>query len=251
MSEYDDDLEPEYEPQSPLSIAIRIIGSAFAAVVVVAVVVGVGLLMRSERTAVNRVAVGDGSQLAFRSSNSDLKIIEGKGEDVVIKAKVTNGLRETTYELLRDDNEFSIVGRCIRWLSPGCGVSVVIAVPDGYPLLVATGSGDVTVEGLEDRVVTIATGSGDVEGTRLTVQELSVNTDGGDVSATFSKQPYAIKVTTKEGDIASDVPEGKITYLTTVRSTSGRVASSLTSDRKGRGLVRLLSDEGDIRVTTR
>lgn len=241
--------EPEYEPQSLLSIAVRIIGSALAAVALVAVVVGVSVFFRSERTAVNRVAVGEGSQLAFRSSNSDLKIIDGTGEDVVIKAHVTNGLRETAYELRRDDNEFSIVGRCIHWLSPGCGVTVTIAVPDGYPLLVATGSGDVELVGLEDRVVTVATGSGEVTGSKLTVQELSVNSDGGHVSATFSKQPYALKVTTKEGDIRAVIPSGTISYITNVKSTSGRVSSNLVSDRKGDGLVRLLSDEGNIRVS--
>ncbi|HSI26061.1 MAG TPA: DUF4097 family beta strand repeat-containing protein [Aeromicrobium sp.] len=251
MSHSVPDPEPEYEPQSLLSIAVRIIGSALAAVALVAVVVGVSVLFRSERTAVNRVAVGDGSQLAFRSSNSDLKIIDGKGEDVVIKAHVTNGLRETSYELRRDDNEFSIVGRCIRWLSPGCGVRVTIAVPDGYPLLIATGAGDVDVVGLEDRVVTVATGSGEVTGSKLSVQELSVNTDGGHVLAKFSKQPYALKVTTKEGNIRAIIPSGRISYLTTVKSTSGGVASSLVSDRRGDGLVRLLSDKGDIRVTRR
>jgi hypothetical protein len=244
--------EVEYEPQSPLSIAIRIVGSALAAVAVVAVVVGIGLRVRDTHTAITHIAVGEGSQLAFRSSNSDVRIVDGKGDDIVIKARVTDGLRATTYELLRrGDNEFSIVGRCIQWLSPGCGASVTIAVPAGYPLLIATGSGDVTVEGLNDRVVTVATGSGDVKGTRLTVQELSVNTDGGDVAASFRKQPYALKVTTEEGDIQADMPKGKITYLTNVRSTSGSISSTLTSDRNGSGLIRLLSDEGDIRVRTR
>jgi hypothetical protein len=244
--------ELEYEPQSPLSIAIRIIGSALAAVAVVAVVVGVGWLVRDTRTATNRIAVGEGAQLAFRSSKADLTIVEGNSDDIVVKARINDGLRETTYQLLRGaDNEYRIVARCIRWLSPGCGVKATIAVPDGYPLLIATGSGDVTVEGLNDRVVTVATGSGDVSGKRLTVQELSVNTDGGDVAASFGKQPYALKVTTKDGDIRAAMPTGRIKYSTTVRSVSGKVSSGLTSDRKGQGLVRLLSDDGDIRVTTR
>lgn len=243
--------EPEYEPQSLLSIAVRIIGSALAAVALVAVVVGVSWLVRDVRHANARVAVGDGSQLAFRSSNSDLTIVDGTGKDIVIKARITDGLRETSYELGRDNNEFSIVGRCIPWLSLGCGVQVTIAVPDGYPILIATGSGDVKVVGLKDRVVTVATGSGEVTGSKLSVTEFSVNTDGGHVAADFTKQPYALKVTTKSGNIRAVIPAGKISYLTTVKSTTGRVSSNLRSDPKGDGLVRLLSDQGDIRVTRR
>lgn len=245
--------ELEYEPQSPLSVFLRIAGSALAAVAVVAIVVGASVLLRKTTTAVSRIPVGSSPQLAFRSSNADLRIVPGSGKDVVVRARVTNGLRATTYALGRekDNATFSIVGRCIQWLSPGCGVSATIEVPDGYPLLVATGSGNVELEGLKDRVVTVATGSGSVTGRRLAVQELSVNTDHGIVTANFADQPYALKVTTDESDIRATIPRGKIAYLTNIKSTSGHVSSTIRSDRRGDGLIRLLSTSGNIVISQR
>jgi hypothetical protein len=238
----------DYEPVGLVRGSLRILASAAAAFALVGLLSLASLLIRSERVAVNELDVSDASQIAIRSSNSDLKVIEGSTDRLVIRAKVTDGLDSTDYELHRVDNQVEIVGRCLRWLSPGCGVKVTIAVPKDYPLLVATGSADVRAEGLSDRVVTIGTGSGDVEGVKLRVQEFSVDSDGGDVSATFAKAPYALKVTTKEGDITAKIPKGKIRYLVNVASDTGTVDSNLVDQQNGRGIIRLLSDSGDINV---
>ena len=241
-------MSDEYEPIGLVRGSLRILGSAAAAFAVAGLFSLASLLIRSERIAVNELDVSDTSQVAIRSTNSDLKIIEGSSERLVIRAKVTDGLGSTDYELHRVDNQVEIVGRCMRWLSPGCGVKVTIAVPKDYPLLIATGSADVRAEGLADRVVTIGTGSGDVEGVKLRVQEFSVDSDRGNVSATFAKAPYALKVTTKDGDITAKIPNGKIRYLVNVASTTGKVESNLVDQKNGRGIIRLLSDSGDISV---
>jgi len=228
---------------------LRIVASAAAAFALVGLLSLASLLIRSERVAVNELDVSDSSQVAIRSTNSDLKIIEGKSDRLVIRAKVTDGLDSTDYELHRVDNEVEIVGRCLRWLSPGCGVKATIAVPKDYPLLIATGSADVRAEGLADRVVTIGTGSGDVDGVKLRVQEFSVDSDRGNVTAKFAKAPYALKVTTKDGDIGATIPKGKIRYLVNVDSKTGKVKSNLVDQKNGRGIIRLLSDSGEISVT--
>jgi hypothetical protein len=241
-------MSDEYEPVGLLRGSLRIIGSALAAFAVVGLLSLASVMIRSERVAVNELDVSEISQIAIRSTNSDLKVIEGSGDRLVIRAKVTDGLVATTYELHRVDNQIEIVGRCVRWLSPGCGVDVTVAVPKDYPLLIATGSADVRAEGLRDRVVTIGTGSGNVEGVQLSVQEFSVDSDSGDVSTTFAKQPYALKVTTKDGNITAKIPSGKISYFVNVNSESGKVSSNLVDRPKGRGIIRLLSDSGDINV---
>jgi len=238
----------DYEPVGLVRSVLRIVASAAAAFAVVGLLSLASLLIRSERPAVNELDVSDSSQIAIRSTNSDLKIVEGKTDRLVIRAKVTDGLTATDYELHRVDNEVEIVGRCLHWLSPGCGVKVTVAVPKDYPLLIATGSADVRAEGLTDRVVTIGTGSGDVDGVKLRVQEFSVDSDRGDVSATFAKAPYALKVTTKDGDITAKIPRGKIRYLVNVSSETGTVDSNLVDRQNGRGIIRLLTDSGDISI---
>lgn len=239
----------EYEPVGWLRGSLRILGSALAAVLVVLVLSSVSLWLREPRTAVNEFEVSEISQVAIRSTNSDLTIVEGNTDRIVVRATVIDGLTSTNYELHRREDEIEVVGRCLRWLSLGrCGARVTVAVPKDYPLLIATGSADVRAEGLADRVVTVGTGSGDVKGVKLRVQEFSVDSDNGDVSATFAEAPYALKVTTKEGDITARIPKGKIRYLVNVASGTGAVDSNLVDQQNGRGIIRLLSDSGDIRV---
>ena len=238
-----------YEPVGLVRGSLRILASAVAAFALVGLLSLASRFIRSERVAVNELDMSDSSQVAIRSTNSDIKVIEGDSDRLVIRAKVTDGLDSTDYELHRVDNQVEIVGRCLRWLSPGCGVKVTVAVPKDYPLLIATGSADVRAEGLADRVVTIGTGSGDIVGVKLRVQEFSVDSDRGNVSATFAKAPYALKVTTKDGNITARIPKGKIHYLVNVASETGQVDSNLVDQRSGRGIIRLLSDSGDISVT--
>ncbi len=240
--------EEEYAPVGLVRGSVRILVSAAAAFALVGAISLASVLIRSERVAVNELDVSDSSQVAIRSTNSDIKVIEGDSDRLVIRAKVTDGLGATDYELHRVDNQVEIVGRCMHWLAPGCGVDVTVAVPKDYPLLIATGSADVRAEGLKDRVVTIGTGSGDVEGVKLRVQEFSVDSDRGDVAATFAQAPYALKVTTKTGDITARIPKGKIRYLVNVASESGTVESNLVDRRNGRGIIRLLSESGNISV---
>jgi hypothetical protein len=223
-------------------VTIVVVGGIIGAIAVASLASG------STRTAANRIDVGDDPQLAIRSTDADVRLIEGDSSDVVIRAKVTSGILDTSYELRRRGPEIEVVGGCIRWMSPGCGVVVTVAVPAKLPVLVATDSADVTVDGLRGRVVTIATGSGDIRGGALQVQEFSATADAGDIVATFDDQPFALKATTKSGDITARVPTGDIEYAVTVKSDTGDIRSDLESVPDGKGILRVVSDSGDIRL---
>jgi hypothetical protein len=233
--------------------SVRTLLTVVVTIVVVAVVIGAvavtSLASGSVRTAANRLDVGDDPQLAIRSTDADIRLIEGTSSDIVIRATVTSGLLKTRYELRRRGDEIEVVGSCMDWLSPGCGVVVTVAVPSKLPVLVATDSADVTADSLRDRVVTIATGSGDVRGRRLRVQEFSANTDTGDVATTFVDQPFALKARTKSGDISARIPTGDIDYTVTMKSKSGDARSTLKSVPEARGIIRVVSDSGDIRLS--
>lgn len=240
----------DYQPVGFVQGVLRIVGAAVAALAVVGVISAASLFLRSDRVAVNELDVSDSAQVSLVSSTSNLKIIESSSDRLVIRAKVTDGLKPTAYEIHRKNKDITIVGRCARWLSPGCGVSATVAVPKGYPLEIRTSSADVRVERMTDpgRVVTIRTNSGDVVGRNLQALEFAVASDEGNVSASFSKQPSALKVRTISGDINARIPNGTIEYLAKVHSDTGRVASSLMNVSEGRGLISLLSSSGDITV---
>lgn len=233
--------------------SVRTLLTVVVTIGVVAVLIGgaivVSMASGSTRTAANRLDVGDDPQLAIRSTDADVRLVAGTSTDVEIRARVTSGLFETDYELRRRGDEIEVVGSCMSWLAPGCGVVVTVAVPPKLPVLVATDSADVDVDGLSDHVVTIATGSGDIRGRRLEVQELSARTASGDIDALFVSQPFALKARTSSGDIAARIPEGDIAYDVSVSSQTGDVRSALTTEAEARGIVRVVSESGDIRLT--
>ena len=238
------------DPDEGRPPSVRTLITVLMTVVFVAIILGVGVVASlasgSTRTAANRLDVGNEPQLAIRSTDADVRLVEGTSSDIVIRAKVTSGLLDTNYELRRRGHEIEVVGTCMNWLSPGCGVVVTVAVPPKLPVLVATDSADVTVSSLRDRVVTIATGSGDIRGSGLRVQEFSARADAGDIDANFAYQPFALKARTRSGDIFARIPIGDIEYAVKVESGSGDVRSGLESVRGGKGIVQVDSDSGDI-----
>ena len=240
------------EPEAARPPSLRTLVTVLMTVVIAAIILGVAavasLASGSTRTAANRLDVGDEPQLAIRSTDADIRLIEGTSSDIVIRAKVKSGLLKTSYELRRRGPEIEVVGGCVNWLSPGCGVVVTVAVPAKLPVLVATDSADVTVTSLRDRVVTIATGSGDIRGSGLRVQEFSARAHTGDIDANFAEQPFALKARTKSGDIFARIPIGDIEYAVKVESGSGDVRSGLESVPGGKGIVQVVSDSGDIQL---
>lgn len=239
----------ELDGPSPMARTLR---TVLVTVVVAGVVVGAlavaSTVARKTTTETSRVPVSGASQVAVQAGGADVRFVEGTGDDLVVTARITSGLRTTAYSLKRRGDEILVTSSCQSWLSPGCGVEVTFQVPARLPLVVATGSGDVDLSGLKDRVVTIGTGSGDVEAEGLAVTELSVKTDSGDVDADFARQPFALKITTDSGDVDAEIPPGDVGYAVSVTSKSGDVENSLADDPQGRGLVRVTTDSGDVEI---
>lgn len=246
----DDELLDELDDDAPpmRRTLLTVLGTVLAVALLAGAVALISVATRSTRTAVNAIDLGASPQVAIRSAGSDVHLVEARGDQLVVRAKVTDGLQKTHYELRRSRSGVEVVSECTSWLAPGCGVEVTIEVPAGVPVLVATDSADVVADGLRDRVVTVATGSGDIRGRHLTVQELSARTRSGSVNADFSRQPFAMKAYTGSGDIRARLPGGAIDYSVNATSTSGHVTSDLPSAATGDGLVMVHSVSGDVHL---
>jgi hypothetical protein len=240
-----DEIDAEDAPPMRRTL-FTVLGTVLAVALLVGAVALASALMRSTRSAVNAIDLGTSPQVAIKSADSDVHLVEARGEQLVVRATVTDGLRRTHYELRRSRAGVEVVSDCAAWLSPGCGVEVTIEVPRGVPVLVATDSADVVADGLRDRVLTVATGSGDVLGRHLQVQELSARTQSGAVIATFARQPFAVKAYTGSGDVRARLPGGAIDYRVDATSSSGHVSSDLPSGGTGDGLVMVHTASGDV-----
>lgn len=242
-----DEVVADYDVRSPASRTfLTVLGTILAVAVLVGLVLGASILKRSTTVSTSDIELAGASQIVIDAGSSDLRIVQGDADMVRVKARITSGLRKTDFQLGRRGNEIKILSGCQTWLSPGCGVETTLELPEGYPVVVRTTSGDVEVREVVEGVLTIVSGSGDIEGSGLQLDELSAETTSGDISADFATQPFGFKATTTSGDISAEMPKGKKTYVVTATSKSGDVSSELKSVKKGDGFVRAKSASGDI-----
>ena len=247
----------DYDVRSPASrTLLTVIVTILTVLLLGGFVLGASLIQRETRFATADVELGEVSQLVINAGATNVRLVEGDEGMVRIRARITSGLQKTDYQLGRKDNEIKIVSDCKTWLSPGCGVSATLEVPKGLPIVVKTTSGDVRADSLAEGVLTVASITGDVTVSDLKVDEFAADTGSGDIDASFATQPFGLKANTSSGDIRATVPAGKRKYAVVVSSKSGDISntldgdvvSSLSARDAGGGIVRAVTNSGDIHL---
>jgi len=239
--------------RSPLSrTLLTVVGTLVVALAVYAVVVVVSVLMGGERTLTSKLDVTSGTQVVLDADTADVNITAADVDEVTLVATVTDGLLDSSYQVLAGPDGFVVDSGCMTWLAPGCGVALELRVPVGTPVSVTSTDGDLTAHDLQaSGAVLLTSTSGDIEADGLVVDELAAHSTSGDVDLEFSEEPYAIKATTDDGDVDVELPDGERTYQVVAESPDGDVSTSLTTDRAGEGLINLTSDSGDIHLEQR
>ncbi len=245
----EDEVVADYDVRSPASrTLLTVVGTIVAVAVVAGLVLGASILKRSTTVSTSDIELGDSAQIVIDAGESDLRIVQGDPDIVRVKARITSGLRKTDFQIGRRGDEIKIVSGCQTWLSPGCGVDTTLELPEGFPVVIRTTTGNVDVEEIVEGVLTIQTASGDITGQGLELDEFAAETASGDIDADFATQPFAVKATTESGDITATIPEGKRTYAVTAKSDSGDVSSKVESDADGAGFIRATTRSGDISI---
>lgn len=248
----EEEVVADYDIRSPASrTLLTVVGTVLFVALVIGAVLGTSLLKRNTKLSTSVVEIGKSAQIVIDTGSADLRIVQGDPDVVKISARITSGLRKTDFEIGRRGDEIKILSGCQTWLSPGCGVSTTLEIPEGFPVVIRTSSGDVVADSIDEGALTILTGSGDITGKKLKVDELLATSKSGDISADFKTQPFALKATTTSGDISAVIPSGKRTYNVMASSKSGDVSSKVDSDPKGKGFVLAKSTSGDIALHMR
>jgi hypothetical protein len=246
----DEEIVADYDVRSPASrTLLTVVGTILVVTVLVGLVLGFSILRRSTSVSTSDIQLGQSRQIDIDAGASDLRIVQGDADVVRVRAKITSGLRKTEFRIGRRGDQIKIVAGCKAWLNPGCGVDTTLELPKGFPVVVRTSSGNISVSDLAEGVLTIESGSGDVSGKGLRLDELDVRTGSGDIAAAFAEQPFGFKATTRDGDIRATLGEGKRKYAVTASSASGDVSSKIDSQRGGSGFIRAKTDTGDISLS--
>jgi hypothetical protein len=251
MIQQDEEIIADYDIRSPASRTfLTVLGTIVAVAIVIGLVLGASVLMRSTTVSTSDVELEGSARLVIDAGTADLRIVRGDPGVVRISARVTSGLRKTDFQVGRKGDQIKILGTCQTWLNPGCGVEATVALPEGLPVYIRTTSGDVLVRDVAEGVLNIRTGSGDIAGRGLELDEFEGATVSGDISATFATQPFGFKATSDTGDVSARMAGGKRTYVVSATSESGKVSSDVESDPDGEGFVRVRTASGDVSLTS-
>lgn len=234
---------------SPSAVILRtIVGTIAGTVVVAGIFAGVASIVRSERTETHIVDPGQIGQVRIEADIANVILRPAKGNELEFNATIVDGLSDTYYQLGRRGKDTYILdANCRQVISPRCGVTVTVGVPKGYPVFVATTSGDITVSDLKG-VATVETTTGDVvaEGSSLT--ELAAATVEGNVKVDFAGAPTGFKAYTDSGSIEASLPHSSMTYAVDARTTFGSLDVAIENTTNAKGFITIRSKTGDVQV---
>ncbi len=245
----------------------RVIGSVVAIAMLVAGVVNVvGKL--SERTeTVDRSLSTEGiGSLQVEVDSSELEIVGGSGDRIVVTGTIVTGLRRT--ELVVDGRDGVAVVQldCHRGPLDACGGSLRIEVPQELDVSVDAPDTGVSLDGLDGDVevrstnsaiaasflsgrVRLHTTNDSVVAGALRSSDVEVTTSNDRVELAFEVEPRSVVVETSNDAVLVVVPNTEEFYdlqlATSNASTSAEVRSDPDSDRR----IAVETSNDDIVVT--
>ena len=141
---------------------------------------------------------------------------------------------------------FKVTSRCPEALPDACSVRYRVVVPDNVPVEVATGDGAVRFERYRGSAQ-VATGGGDIDVEGFCGFALRAQTESGDVDATVSCPAQQLSLRTRTGSVHAVVPPGR--YEIDAQSASGRNAlRGISATEDAPFAIQALSSSGDVLV---
>jgi Putative adhesin len=228
--------------------------AAIALIAISGAGVAVGFATRKEHSARNPTRqVAAMPALRIDTGNGDIRVVARPGRTVTFSSSLAWIGRRPTVWTSAAGGQLTLTSSCDTF-PPGidlpifskCDVDLVVGVPAATDVSIDSGSGNITLEGLQG-AVTVDSGTGFLKATDLGSPTLSVDSGTGDVSATFRTRPASVRVDSGTGDITVRVPAGR--YDVTSDSGVGSVkVSGIVEDSSADSRLSFDSGVGDIRI---
>jgi len=196
----------------------------------------------------------------------------GSGEVSVAVADVSEVEVEHTlsYTGQRPDVDIGVSGGVLRvedhcrTLQARCSLDVRITLPASAFVEVDTGSGSVSIEGLDDGAVLstgsgnvdvwdlvgdlmVDTGSGDVSAFGIDAARVEVDTGSGSVNLALDARPALVRVDTGSGNVGIELPSGR--YVVDTDTGSGDVSlHGVTADQGADARLEVDTGSGNVDI---
>jgi hypothetical protein len=233
------------------------------AVALLALVAGSGFVVAGREREVDSATVRDvvpaPARLTIDDEEGDVTVVGEARDDVLVETRLRWTGARPRVRVVPVDGVLRLTGSCDRldvrlvaddewrWGSE-CAVSYRVRVPAALDVRVATGTGDVRLEGLRG-ALDAETRAGSVTAVALRSPHVTLRASGpGDVRASFAAVAGAVDVRAARGDVRLALPAGR--YHLAADAPRGRawVGAGIDADAASRRTVSASAGGGDVIV---
>ena len=191
-------------------------------------------------------------------------VIGAPVDRVTIEARVSDGLRATTFGHRVVDDRLEVDASCPGFGSVWCGVDYVIEVPHDTVVEIANDEGGTRVEDVRGRVEVTSSGLIDVSGlsglvvlrsengavraTGLRSEVVEARSSNGSVRVASEVAPRSVIATSDNGSVEVLVPRTGDSYAVDVSSDNGSTTNEVITDPEAIRRITARSDNGSVRV---
>jgi hypothetical protein len=206
-----------------------------------------------------------GNRLVVDVGSSDLRLVPGGGPGLEVRRWLSGtAARPGHSSWTLADGTLRLSIDCTG-LVLSCGSRFQVALAPGVSVVVHSGSGAVSVDGLTGPVVInggsgsvqvtgtsgplqISTGSGDIIGSAIRSPSVRTRSNQGSADIGFAAAPRLVDLSCGSGNATARVPTAGHQYQVQVSSGTGAARSRVPDDSRSASIVRVTSGQGSAQV---
>lgn len=222
---------PPDRRRGAVSVAWFAVGGLLAAVSLAwGTLQGLGAIAHAERTEQRRVTADDVTALVVRSDAGRVDLVARAPADreIVVDAKVRDGLVATDLDIRVVDGVLRVDASCSWLTGPWCKVDLRIAVPADLAADVRTDTGRITATDLAGPLQ-LASETGTIRAAGLRSAEVDARSDASEVRLRFATAPRQVEAVSDAGRVEVAVPPDDA-YRVDARSDAGRAQVAVRTD---------------------
>lgn len=236
---------------APVKVALRLVGAALVAVLVIAGGYSVATsFAHTEKQESFSVAAQGIDTIVLDVGVGDLRVSTAPGAtQIEVDVERRGSWRLPRFDSTRDGSTLRLTGGCSGPRMGNCGTDVVVRAPAGLTLRARASVGAVRASGSYAQVQA-TTSTGEVVLTDLNSDRTTAVSSVGTVLARFARAPMDVQASSSTGEVTVVVPDDGTTYA--VRSQVGVGESQISvpdDDTSDRSIV-VSSSVGSVRVVT-
>ena len=224
------------------------------------------VVAHEERTEVTALDAAELDSVAVDNGAGSVDVIGVTGADeVTVRARISDGLRDTGHEIATRDGILFVTGSCPLFGSEWCAVDYTIEVPadmyvdargrDGVSATDVTGGltarsstasidllrvgGDVTVSANQSRI----------EGDDLTAERVDASAAQGRITLDFVDSPMHVTARANQGRVDITLPdEPGVVYATDTEANQGTVSDDIRQDPGSGRSITVEANQGNVTI---